>query len=219
MAISRYIVEKKPDQVKTALQGMTQIAKHLHAKVTFVVPTKRGWENTIFGQALGETFARALLKGEPVELVAGVPLALESAQTFRSTSASGVLVGIHISPDDMSKLDDALSADAIVFVALGDVEAQKWKNIWQPQTIGPTGTPPQVAQLEQPVIDALRALTDVINLGTGLNHPSDKQHAKNTITKLRRDGHIIDATAIRDWALHNNWSSGAAADLEKIARK
>jgi hypothetical protein len=82
---------------------------------------------------------------------------------------------------------------------------------------GAVEAPPDT--LSEPVEEALKQLTSTINLGTGLGHPLDKKHAERTIDKLRSEGHSFDPAEIRRWAQRNNWSSGAAADLEAIARK
>lgn len=217
---SRYIVEKKPDQIQTALRGIIVLAKDLKiSDVTLVVPKKGGWENSTVAEVLGKDVAKALLSGQRVALTTGVFMSLEGSQTFRASFGQQLLVGLHLSSKDMAKLDDAVGPTAIVFVPWSESEAQEWKQTWQPQTIGPIGAPVATTGLSQPVIDALTSLTELINLGTGLNHPSDKQHAKNTIAKLRQAGHAFDPVHVRDWALRHGWSSGAAAELEKLARK
>ncbi|MDA9538789.1 hypothetical protein ACM41_22005 [Bradyrhizobium sp. CCBAU 21362] len=219
-SVPRYIVERGSDQVRIAFGGIVKIVKDLKiTRVTLVVPKKGGWEHTIVARFLGAGVAKALVKGEPVTVVEGVTMVLESSQTLRSSFDQGLLVGAHISVKDMAKLDDAWGAQAIMFLPWVDSEAQEWKDTWRPQTIGAKGEEAQPSSLSEPVEEALRQLTGMINLSTGLSHPLDKQHEQRTFEKLRSKGHAYDPAEIRRWAQRNNWSSSAAADLEAVARK
>jgi hypothetical protein len=144
---------------------------------------------------------------------------LESAQTFRGSWSQGLLIGAHISDKDMNKLDDSIGAQAIVYLPWNDIEGKAWQATWGAQIIGTTAAPEPTASLSGPVEEALRSLTQAINLSTGLNHPSDKRHAERTIARLRQEGHSFDPVEIRRWAQRNAWTSSAAADLEAVARK
>ncbi|MCA1402742.1 hypothetical protein [Bradyrhizobium sp. BRP56] len=73
----------------------------------------------------------------------------------------------------MAKLDDAWGAQAILYLRWNNDEAQEWKATWQPKTIGPKGEEGQPGSLSEPVEEALKRLTGMINLSTGLSHPLD----------------------------------------------
>ncbi|MGY3585523.1 hypothetical protein ACVIGB_005423 [Bradyrhizobium sp. USDA 4341] len=219
-SIDRYIVERNATQVRTAFAGIVKLAKEKGiTRVTLIVPKKGGWEHSIVGEFLGAGVAKALTKGQSVTLVEGITMVLESPQTFRPTAAQGLLVGVHISTKDMAKLDDAWGAQAILFLPWSDNESQEWKATWHPTTFGQKGPEALASTLSEPVQEALVRLTESINLGTGLSHPSDKKHAERTFDKLRSEGHSFDPIEVRRWAQRNNWSSNAAADLESVARR
>lgn len=219
-SIPRYIVERGSDQVRTAFRGIVKIVKDLGiTRVTLVVPKKGGWEHTIVAELLGAAVAKALVKGQPVTVIEGVTMVLESPATLRSSFNQGLLVGAHISIKDMAKLDDTWGTQGIMFLPWVDSEAQEWKATWQPETIGQKGPEASASGLSEPVQEALVRLTDSINLGTGLNHPSDKKHAERTFDKLLSEGHSFDPVEVRRWAQRHNWSSSAAANLEAVARR
>jgi hypothetical protein len=219
-SVSRYIVERGPDQIRTAFRGIVDLCESKGiAKVTLVVPQKRSWDATIVAQFLGPAVAKALLKGQPVTITKGAMMRLESAQTFRGHTSHGLFVGAHISVKDMNKLDDSWDAQAIVYLPWNDMEGQEWRATWNPETFGPIVKNPPVSSFSAPVENALSQLTQSINLGTGLGHPSDKRHAERVIDKLRADGYSFEPAEVRRWARRNGWSSNAAADLESIARK
>lgn len=183
-SVERYIVERGADQVPMAFRGMVTLAKDNGiANITLVVPKKAGWEHSIIGEFLGQAVAKALIKGQSVRLE-GVTVSLESPQTFRPIPGQGLLVGAHISVKDMGKLEDAWGTQILVYLPWNDLEAQEWKATWYPQTIGSKSEEAQTSSLSVPVEEALKRLTDMINLGTGLGHPSDKRHAQKTFDKL-----------------------------------
>lgn len=218
--VNRYIVERSPDQVRTAFRGILDLCESKGiSSVTLVVPKKGGWDLTIVAEFLGPAVAKALLKGQPVALPKGTTMKLESAKTFRGNASHGLLVGAHISIEDMSKLDDSWDAQAIIYLPWNDMEGREWQATWNPETIGSSAQKSPASSLPTPVEEALGRLTQAINLGTGLSHPSDKKHAERVIANLRADGHSFEPVEVRRWAQRNGWSSKAAADLEAIARK
>jgi hypothetical protein len=220
MPIRRYIVPRGSNQIAQAFQAIADICNSAAiTSVTLVVPKKGRWDRSIVAEFLGEQVAKALLNGRPVEVTSGVALTLDSAQTFRVNADHGLLIGAHISIKDMNKLDDSLLAQAIMFLPWNDTEDQEWRATWQPEIIGSSSCSAPSSALSTAVEDALRRLTQHINLGTGLGHPSDAKFAKTTLAKLKAEGHTFDPAEVRRWAQRNGWGSSAAADLEKIARK
>jgi hypothetical protein len=218
--VPRYIVERSADQVKTAFQGILKLCKeHNITHVTLVAPQKGNWDSTIVARFLGEPVAKSLMKGQSITLTQGVSMTLESAQTFRAGVSHGLLVGTHLSPKDMNKLDDSWDAQAILYLPWTDTDDREWRTTWQPKSIGINTQNNPSATFTSAVEDALQRLTQTINLGTGLAHPSDKKHAERMFEKLRADGHSFDPDEIRRWAQRNSWSSDAAADLAAVARK
>jgi hypothetical protein len=219
-AVKRYIVERLPDQARTALGGIVQICKASKiSRVTLIVPKKGGWENSIFAEAIGIEEAKALTKGRSVAIGNVASLTLEGMATFRGVGNNGLLVGVHIPISGMNKLDNSFDAQAILYLPWNDDEANEWWATWKPETIGPSASRAPLGNLAEAVEQALRRLTQTINLGTGLDHPSDKKQAERVVAGLRADGHLLDPVEVRRWAQRHNWSSDSAADLEAIVRK
>lgn len=218
--VPRYIIENSPNQVRTAFESIAKLCRDYGiTRVTLVVPKKDGWDHKIVAEFLGHAITKALLKGQIVRLTSDVTMTLESGQTFRPSDGYGLLVGAHISTKDMNKLDDSWGAQAIMYLPWSDAEGQEWRATWHPETVGANVQNIPLSTLPKPVEDALRQLTKAVNLGTGLNHPSDRKRAEHTINDLRADGFSFDHAEVRRWAQRNGWSSSAAEDLESIARK
>jgi hypothetical protein len=67
------------------------------------------------------------------------------------------------------------------------------------------------------VVVALHHLTAMVNLSSGLGHPSDKTAAVDTFRALQRGGHAWDPDDVHAWALANGWRNSGATDLQRIA--
>jgi hypothetical protein len=218
--IPRYLVETGPGAVETAFRHTPSLcAKHGITSVTLVVPGKQRFESSLVANFLGEAYVKALLKGKSVPLVQGLPMVLESPATLSPNLAPGLIVGAHISDKAMAKIDDARNAKAILYIPWNETEGREWQATWHPTTIGPATWSASAATLPSEVEDELMRLTQLINLGTGLNHPSDKAHARRAIAALKAAGHSLDPAEIKRWARRHRWSSHAAAELETIAKK
>lgn len=75
-----------------------------------------------------------------------------------------------------------------------------------------------VPSIADPVVRvALEHLTLSVNLGTGLTHPSDKDHAIETFRALRKAGHLWNPDKLHAWALATGWTNDGADDLRKYA--
>lgn len=218
--VKRYIVHRSPDQVRLAFGFILKLCQSEEiSDVRLIVPQKGGWERTIVAEFLGRHVAKSLLSGRRVSLREGVTMTLESTRTFQPHSRGGLLVGAHVSLKEMSRLDDSWETQAIIYLPWIDEEAKEWQATWQPEIVGSTAEKPPDVGLPDPVEEALSRLTQSINLGTGLAHPSDKRHAERVIADLRAAGHSYDPADIRRWAQRNGWDSKAAGDLEAIARR
>jgi hypothetical protein len=202
--VSRYIVERGPNQVRTAFQGVVSLCKSKEiTSIILVVPQKGNWDVTIVAEFLGSKVAKALLKGQPVTVNEGITMTLESVQTFRGNASHGLLLGAHISVKSMNKLDDSGDAQAIVYLPWSNEEGREWQATWKPETIGSRTQKLPASSISTQVEEALSQLTQSINLGTGLGHPLDKKHAERVIGKLRADGHSFDPVEVRRWAQRN----------------
>jgi hypothetical protein len=65
---------------------------------------------------------------------------------------------------------------------------------------------------------ALENLTGIINLSTGILHPSDESAAKLYFKALHEDGELLDGAEITNWATNNGWSQKHAKELGKLAQ-
>ncbi len=115
-------------------------------------------------------------------------------------------------------LNDLTRARAIVVVPWNDSERDEWIRTWTPEIIG--GAQENVGPLElDPRLErALVALTNMINLSTGLTHSSDRESAIQLLRILHQNRIQLKPSDMRIWALQNGWSSGGSSELRDYAQ-
>lgn len=69
------------------------------------------------------------------------------------------------------------------------------------------------------VEEALKSLTDMVNLSTGILHPSDESAAKEYFKALYKEGEPLIGSEVTRWAIENGWQSKHANELGKLAEK
>jgi len=144
---------------------------------------------------------------------------LESPATFSPHESYGMVIGVHLSQKDQNALDSISSAKAIMLIPWTETEGKAWMSTWSPNIIGKRTWQTPETNLAPDVETALLDLTHVINLSTGLSHPSDKKSAELAFAKVKKAGHQPDPDEIRKWALRNNWDPKSAEALAKLAAR
>jgi hypothetical protein len=93
-----------------------------------------------------------------------------------------------------------------------------WREAYGPTNMR-SGAAARRMEISNPVVEAaMRTLTALVNLSTGLGHPSDKAAAVRAFQILRGGGESYSPAEIRAWAAANGWGLGNAGELEQIAR-
>jgi hypothetical protein len=121
---------------------------------------------------------------------------------------------------------DELARDrrATSICVLGHRAHQKEDIAWLAATGGTVLTvegvlPAPSRDLHPVVAEALRTLTNLVDLPNHLIGSRDRRHAVVTLTTLRHGGYRLDADPIRTWALANDWTPAGAKLLGDLAAK
>ncbi|MCE9853269.1 DUF1889 family protein [Shewanella chilikensis] len=69
------------------------------------------------------------------------------------------------------------------------------------------------------VEEALKSLTIMVNLSTGIIHPSDESAAKEYFKALYKEGEPLIGSEITNWASANGWQPKHAKELGALAEK
>ncbi|MDO5070500.1 MAG: hypothetical protein Q4D78_09995 [Neisseria zoodegmatis] len=191
-----------------------------NCKIHIVYPQKSNFEFSDIGGIIDKIFgagsAKKLCKGESIECMDFI-----LPSKINSYNSSGVVLALYCTSDDMNLIDSNTSADSIIFVSWLLKEANIWESTWYNNGLVVMNgeASQQIESLPKEVIQKLELLTRIINLSTGLTHPSDQKHAERIFKELKEDGYKADEQLITSWAIANGWNARHLNDLKKLTKK
>lgn len=189
---------------------------HGHARVAVFVSGLGQVEN--LGRVIGAGAAKELHKNRQFQ-VDGITLELLIERKLPYSFDDGPILAVWVDDEQLDKLD-ALRSPGICAIPWAKTDIDGWKANWNPADIrtGESGGSDETI-LNPVVIKAMETLTVVVNLGTGLSHPSDKESAVQMLKLLKKEGEDYDPDQIRAWAVRNGWQPRHARDLAELAEK
>lgn len=108
--------------------------------------------------------------------------------------------------------------DALCAIPWNRDDIKRWRDAYGPMNMR-TGHATSGGKVSNPVVEAaLRTLTVLVNLSTGLGHPSDKAAGVRTFQILLSGGEMYSRAEVGAWAAANGWGLDGAAELEAVAR-
>lgn len=186
--------------------------------ITLLIHTKGQLDSTSLGRFLGKANLKALARG-PIPLPGGRQLGVETTTKLYSPSRRSVIIAYYADIKLLDAADGLRNIAGIVAVPWIPNEADSWAARWGVKVHGeaPRAAP---ALIDDPItVRALETLTAVINLSTGLIHPSDKTRAEETLRILRAKGHADPTPMIKSWAIRHGWKPDHATALEALSRR
>lgn len=197
---------------------LAKLCNDLQTHAILLVPTMANVKRTTLETALGTEIAKALVKGEPVRLPGGWNLALRTERTFRDAWTSDIIIAVYATQRMLDQIDSTSNAAAVIVVPWLMEHVAEWIRTWNPHVLGEPQVAPEVL-IENPVVEeALKVLTDIVNLSTGLAHPRDKESAVQLFRLLYNHGELYDPDSVRAWALRHGWTPEGANDLKRVAQ-
>ncbi|WP_107867204.1 hypothetical protein [Neisseria subflava] len=206
--------------VKALRYAIEVSSKSNDKNIHLVLPQKSNFESTNLGKIIDQIFgagsAKKLCKGETI---GNLDFILPSKVSFNNSS--GTILAIYCTPDDMNKIESNSSANSIIFVSWLLEEADIWESTWYNNGLNIVHGEPsqQIEILPEEITSALKRLTSIVNLSTGLTHPLDKKHAQRIFHELQEKGCKADEQAVANWAIANGWNARHLDDLKKLTKR
>ncbi|MDO4906323.1 hypothetical protein [Neisseria sp.] len=121
----------------------------------------------------------------------------------------------------MNKIDSNASANSIIFVSWLSEEADIWESTWHNNGLNIIHgeSSQQIEILPEEITSSLKRLTSMVNLSTGLAHPSDQKHAQRIFKELQEKGYKADEQTVANWAIANGWNARHLNDLKKLTKR
>lgn len=166
------------------------------------------------GRGLGSPAAAALRKARRLTFE-GVTVELAIERDARLAPGAATLA---VWPSDrlLERLEHA-HPRALCVVPWNEQDVAEWLASYGPCDLRTDEEAPE-ATLSSPVVEAaLVDLTVLVNLTTGLGHPSDRDAAVSLFRILKDGGYSWDPAEVRAWAASHGWGVKGAKELEHVA--
>jgi len=210
--------QRAGEYIKTALVLASEVYKKLgcSGEVILVIPKKERY--SAVETALGKQAMDILLKKGVVGLQGICDLRLESVQTIRSVWKANVVVAVFAYQQMLDEIDRLNDLRAIVVAPDLMEDISYWTRTWNPSILGQESSQPEKL-IENPIFEeALKMITEKINLSTGLSHPRDHDFTVGLLRYLKKYMILEKPSSVRAWAVRNGWSPDHANDLASIVR-
>lgn len=122
--------------------------------------------------------------------------------------------------DDLARLAEHPRVTALCVLTWRDDDVAAWAASRAPMLLTPGAVgPPLAVALDPVVVQALRALTVLVNQANHLAGALDKRDAVAVLTVLHRGGYPLDPDAVYQWALANEWRPAGAQRLREMTSR
>lgn len=202
-----------------------------------------GHLNYVIQDTLGEDITRPLAKNKKVELTypsstgeTEIELSLLFLRMRSIGLISGPVLAFYPNKLMLDMIDDMGSVSDVLVIPWRPVSESKamtgspplsidedvkgWIDTWQAQILGAPTQDVSPPPFYDPVVEnALKDLTQSVNLTTGIAHPGDERVAIATFKLLHNEGYTLNSEAIRAWLIRNNWWSRHADAVCTLVQK
>jgi hypothetical protein len=128
-------------------------------------------------------------------------------------------LAVWVGDEDIEKVEE-LSPAAVGAIPWSDSDLESWKAAWAPLDLRTAQSACEALGVANPVVEeALKDLTNHVNLSTGLAHPDDRRAAVWTFRLLRKAGESYDPGQIRAWTTRHGWSMRHARELAEVSER
>ena len=185
-------------------------------KVVLLIHTKQntGWFERLYGSdTVKKLFTGTRFKNcKPL-------FKFETTRTYNDTyTPAEVVITCGLNAEEVSKVDNYYAVKAIISIPWLPEDLQKWVQTWSPTEL--RGKQEAVTAFPEPsciVIKALEALSESINMTTGITHPSDERLAKTYIRSLHKYEPLLDADIVGAYLVSKlGWDTADAKEVEKL---
>lgn len=220
---SSIYIRFQPGEYRQAIRNgfawLIQLSKSDTSKsaALLAAPTQSTLRGDI-SSVIGDKAMSNLTRGHAVTLNSSAKVSLLTERTVLY-SWNGPILAICPTKKLLDKIDGLIGVTDVLVIPWILQEVQYWIDTWAATELGSiprviTGKP-----FSDPVVEAaLEALTNRVNLSTGILHPLDRAAAIDLFRILRDNGILYDPDEIRAWLVsQGGWRPSYADDVKKVA--
>lgn len=116
-------------------------------------------------------------------------------------------------------LDSIPDVSALCVVPWMKPEVEPWMITHNAQSVNGEKSQPIKTIENGVVVEALKTLTALANVSTGISHPSDRETVVQIFIKLRDAGECYNPEEVKNWLIRNGWKATDAQEVADISQK
>ncbi len=207
-----------PDAFKKALSWAISQSASRQESVTLVLNIKSNLDGVV-ADVLGEKARKILEKGSCIH-IRGVEVTAVTRKTMVRQRVSGVALVAYPSPETLDAVDTVLGFSDVLVIPWLREEVVPWISTWKADEIFGNPMKIKVDDIDPTLKDALDRINTLVNVSTGISHPSDEKHAKRILREAITAGANFSAEAARSYLIgEKGWQPEDADDVVKVAGK
>lgn len=214
-----YFSSKEVRSADVVAQGLAQAiaeAKRLGKKRVWIVSHGKSNLDGHISDAIGAEAAKALSNGKAVR-AGEIEIVFYGDRTLPYGGDGSPVVACYPNGKLLDKLDGMTGIPCLVVLPWLKAETEAWIAAHAPEDIYGAVTTAQ-STVSNPVVEkALETLWAVINVSTGISHPSDKASAMDVFKKLRNGGEAYSPEEVRAWLVQKGMHPNHANEIRDIA--
>lgn len=189
--------------------------------LTLVIPTLDNLdERTSLGQVLGSTRAKRFKKDRTIRFTESCVLELRTLRDLRRSGPVTAVLAVYFDSDMLDEVDALPQLRFVIVVPWTNAGVAEWIRTWDPTVHGSATAVAAPPLASSPVVaSALRHLTQIVNVSTGISHPSDREATEALFWYLRKAGEWAPLEEMRRWLVRNGWKPGDADEVVAVAEK
>lgn len=174
-----------------------------------------------FASLFDDSLIKMLLTGHVMVEPFPVPLTIQTKSSYsKNKYFSGnhdLVLAFGMDKEDLEVLDDYYGIEYIVAIPWLKDKTAPWIERWNVREITGKQYDKNVSEVSDIVKVAMTELSSVINMSTGISHPSDNNRAKTYIRALYKYEPELDAEAVVSYLVTGlGWTSSHANDVGKL---
>lgn len=209
--------------VKQGFRWLLDTAAREHSQQTYMaVPVLQNLDG-IISESLGRDLINQLKRDRSMPISyqrANFNLVLLTDRINPYSPDKGPALVLYPNARLLEKLDDRYQVTDMLVIPWIMKDIEDWKQTWNAQILGNENSQPNELAFSDPVVEeALKSLTNTVNLSTGLGHPLDRDAAIWLFRRLKKAQIYYNPIEIKTWLVHHGWSSSHAEDVRDVAEK
>lgn len=142
--------------------------------------------------------------------------------TWRSPArgwSGGPVLAAWPTREKLGEIADDPRTKALCVIPWVKGELDGWTAAAMPELLGPAIAVENATTLDPVVVEGLKTMTSLVNMGNNLAGSLDRRDAVAVLRTLKDGGYRLPPDPIYSWAIANEWSTRGAERLRELAAK